>query len=166
MDVGGRLEIDVAGERWEPVPALADCGPEDPCYVVRVESDGSATIRFGDGVHGRPLPQGAQVQATYRSGNGTSGHLADGRSDDLAVMLMELLGYVGDRLIEMQDRVASEAYLETARERSSLPDIAGLRAVIAERPGDVQICVCFRPLGPPAETPGNVTPWRPSPGSG
>jgi hypothetical protein len=165
MDVGGRLDIDVAGERWKPVPALADCGPDDPCYVVRVDSDGSATIRFGDGVHGRPLPQSAPVLATYRSGSSASGNRAEGRSGDLAVKLMELLAYVGDRLVEMQDRVATEAYLETAHERSSLSDVEGLRAVIAEHPGDVRICLCFRPLGRPAETPHSVTPCRPSAGS-
>jgi hypothetical protein len=152
MDVGGMLEVDVAGEHWKPVTALDECGPEDPCYVVRVDANGSATIRFGDGVHGRPLPRGVRIQARYRTGGGASANRAEGRSDDLAVTLIELLAYIGDRLVEMQDRVATEAYLETARERSSLPDVDRLRAVIAEHPGTVRICLCFRPLGRPAET--------------
>ncbi len=151
MDAGGRLEIDVAGERWKPVPTLDACGPGDLCYVVLVAADGSARIRFGDGVHGRPLTQGAEVRATYRSGGGGSGNRA-GQSDDLAVTLIKLLAYVGDRLAEIQDQVATEAYLETARERSALPDAERLRAVIAEHPGDVRICLCLRPLGGGAET--------------
>ncbi|WAZ20019.1 putative baseplate assembly protein [Streptomyces cinnabarinus] len=39
---------------------------------------------------------------------------------DLAVTLVELLAYVGDRLSYQQDAVASEAYLDTARLRTSV----------------------------------------------
>ncbi len=39
---------------------------------------------------------------------------------DLGVTLVELLAYVGDQLSYWQDAVATEAYLETARRRTSL----------------------------------------------
>jgi hypothetical protein len=44
-------------------------------FVVEVESDGSASLRFGDDEYGlRPAP-GTQFAATYRVGNGTSGNI-------------------------------------------------------------------------------------------
>ena len=39
---------------------------------------------------------------------------------DLGVMLVELLAYEGDQLSYLQDAVATEAYLETARQRTSV----------------------------------------------
>lgn len=39
---------------------------------------------------------------------------------DLGITLVELLGYVGDRLSYYQDAVATEAYLDTARQRISV----------------------------------------------
>src|SRR5262249_15389368 len=39
---------------------------------------------------------------------------------DIGIMLVELLAYVGDQLSYYQDAVATEAYLDTARQRSSV----------------------------------------------
>ena len=42
-------------------------------FVVEVEHDGAATLRFGDGVHGRRPETGTEFEATYRVGNGIAG---------------------------------------------------------------------------------------------
>ncbi|HEY6796392.1 MAG TPA: putative baseplate assembly protein [Kineosporiaceae bacterium] len=50
----------------------------------------------------------------------TSPHWADRQPADLGVTLVELLAYVGDHLSYQQDAVATEAYLGTARLRTSV----------------------------------------------
>jgi hypothetical protein len=48
------------------------------------------------------------------------GSFTDGNSADLALTLLEVLAYEGDRLSWFQDAVATEAYLDTARMRRSV----------------------------------------------
>jgi hypothetical protein len=45
---------------------------------------------------------------------------AERRPSDIGVTLVELLAYAGDRLSYEQDAVANEAYLDTARQRTSM----------------------------------------------
>jgi hypothetical protein len=142
----GRLEIIVDGERWTPTPDLAGCGPEDRCYVLRVDDDGTGRLVFGDGTNGSRLPTGARVAARYRYGSGASGNADDARASDFAVVLIELLAEMGDVLSFYQDQVASEAYLETSRERRSLRDASDLRSAIADSHGAFEVCLCLRPL--------------------
>jgi hypothetical protein len=144
----GRLEIIVDGERWTPTPTLAECGPEDRCYAVLVDDDGGARLAFGDGINGRRPPSGARIVARYRLGVGATGNA---EPDDLAIALVELLAEMGDVLSFYQDQVASEAYLETSRERRSFGDASDLRRAIAEQHGPFQVCLCLRPVGHGAE---------------
>lgn len=68
-------ELRPNGDRWTPAPDLLDLEEEDKRFVVEVESDGSAYLRFGDGEFvGRPDP-GMRLAATYRVGNGTAGNV-------------------------------------------------------------------------------------------
>ena len=59
--------------QWREVQSLYGYGPNDRVFVVELEDDGSAYVRFGDGVIGARLPTGAQVTADYRHGLGTGG---------------------------------------------------------------------------------------------
>jgi len=60
---------------WSPLQDLLESGPLDAVFVVEIESDGTATIRFGDGASGyRPDP-GSAFTAAYRVGNGTAGNV-------------------------------------------------------------------------------------------
>ena len=70
-----------ATEPWAAqVDLLAsDAGTGD--FVVEVEHDGSASLRFGDGVHGRRPETGTVFAATYRVGNGRAGNIG---ADSLA----------------------------------------------------------------------------------
>src|SRR5262249_58929726 len=70
-----RIAITVGGLPWREVASLQDAGPDDAVYVVSRQDDGSATVRFGDGRHGRRPPTGARVSAAYRQGAG-HGHAA------------------------------------------------------------------------------------------
>jgi hypothetical protein len=44
-------------------------------YVVEMEDDGTAVLRFGDGVLGRPPAPGTVLHPVYRVGNGRTGNL-------------------------------------------------------------------------------------------
>jgi hypothetical protein len=124
--------------------------------VVRVASDGAATLVFGDGVTGRPLPAGADIEAIYRRGGGDAGPRKTssgvpgaaerGPYVDLDIALLELFAQIGDLLSHYQDQVASEAYLETAHERASVANAADLRRAFRERRDVIRVCPCLRPL--------------------
>ena len=77
---------------------------------------GTSSVQFGDAAIGARLPAGMQnVSAGYRSGLGGSGN----QPPDAAVALVEWWARAADVLAEMQDRIAGEGYLDTARERRS-----------------------------------------------
>lgn len=60
---------------WSPVFDLLGSTPFDANYVVETESDGTARLRFGDGVHGRVPEPGTAMTVGYRVGNGSSGNV-------------------------------------------------------------------------------------------
>jgi baseplate J-like protein len=62
-------------EQWTPVRDLLDSTGEDRHFVVEVEGDGSARLRFGDTEHGRRPQGGSAFEASYRVGNGTAGNV-------------------------------------------------------------------------------------------
>jgi Baseplate J-like protein len=66
------------GERWEPVRELLNSDRFAADFVVETEEDGSARIRFGDGVLGRPPAPDVAFEATYRVGTGRAGNVGVG----------------------------------------------------------------------------------------
>ena len=62
-------------ETWEPQRDLLKSQPDFREFVAEVENDGSASLRFGDGVFGLAPPPGTQFLARYRVGNGTAGNV-------------------------------------------------------------------------------------------
>ncbi|HWM92805.1 MAG TPA: baseplate J/gp47 family protein [Thermoanaerobaculia bacterium] len=78
--VRAAIEVRVGDRVWQQVPTLADSGPADPHYTVRMTEDGGVELAFGDGRNGRRLPTGVNnVRLSYRSGTGLSGNLPAGR---------------------------------------------------------------------------------------
>jgi hypothetical protein len=67
-----------AHEPWTPELDLLGSDGDAPEFVVEVEHDGTATLRFGDGVHGRRPDTGTAFTATYRIGNGVAGSVGMG----------------------------------------------------------------------------------------
>lgn len=64
---------DAPGEVWEPVRDLLDSDAFDREFVVEMEDDGTAMLRFGDGTLGRRPDE--DFAATYRVGSGRDGNV-------------------------------------------------------------------------------------------
>jgi Baseplate J-like protein len=60
---------------WNAVPDLLAAGPEDRNFVVEIETDGTAYLRFGDGVNGLAPEAATAFTASYRVGNGSAGNV-------------------------------------------------------------------------------------------
>jgi hypothetical protein len=80
----------VAGN-WTPKRDLLSSSATATEFVVEVESDGTASIRFGDDILGQRPPSGAGFVARYRTGNGIAGNIGAGTlahiaSDDPAIV--------------------------------------------------------------------------------
>ncbi len=60
---------------WKARPDLLDSGADDADFVVEMDDDGRAHLRFGDGELGRALTAGATFNAVYRVGNGQAGNV-------------------------------------------------------------------------------------------
>jgi hypothetical protein len=63
------------GETWSPQFDLLGSDRFATEFVVEVESDGIAHLRFGDDERGRRPEEGSQFDAAYRVGNGRAGNL-------------------------------------------------------------------------------------------
>jgi len=66
------------GEMWLPRRDLLASDRFGPEFVVEIEEDRSAHLRFGDDVLGRAPAAGASFSATYRVGNGSAGNVGAG----------------------------------------------------------------------------------------
>ncbi len=73
-----QLSVVVDGEPWEAVDNLALVGPSDEVYVLREARSGGATLRFGDGVNGAPLPPQAEIDVGAHIGLGLRGNAGVG----------------------------------------------------------------------------------------
>jgi uncharacterized phage protein gp47/JayE len=62
-------------ERWDVRRDLLRSNATAADFVLEVESDGTAAVRFGDGTHGRRPAEGTTFTATYRVGNGARGNV-------------------------------------------------------------------------------------------
>lgn len=80
------LASDVTGllETWLPQKDLLESGPNDSQFVVEMDDNGLAHLRFGDGVCGRQPDAGSDFLACYRIGNGTAGNVGAERISKIA----------------------------------------------------------------------------------
>ncbi len=78
---GGALaDVLVAGTpdprwHWQPRQDLLASGPDDRHFVVEIDDDGAAHLRFGDGVLGAQPQAGDFFRAASRIGNGPAGNV-------------------------------------------------------------------------------------------
>jgi len=63
------------GAVWTPLPDLLASGPADHVFVAEMEEDGTAHLRFGDGLSGAEPPADVAFTADYRIGNGPAGNV-------------------------------------------------------------------------------------------
>lgn len=61
--------------KWAPQPDLLADGPSDRYFVVEIEYNGKAYLRFGDNTNGKRPEKLTQFTASYRIGNGTAGNV-------------------------------------------------------------------------------------------
>jgi hypothetical protein len=69
------VQLQSDGENWTARRDLLASDRFAPDFVVETESDGRATLRFGDNVLGKSPVAGSTFQARYRIGNGSSGNI-------------------------------------------------------------------------------------------
>ncbi len=72
----GSAEVSASNGDYLEVPSLLSSGPRDRHFVVRVDQNDRATLRFGDGVNGAP-PTGA-LRVRYKTGGGSAGRVEAG----------------------------------------------------------------------------------------
>jgi hypothetical protein len=60
---------------WSPVATLLESDGEAREFVVETENDGTALLRFGDGVYGLNPPNGSYISVQYRIGVGSNGNV-------------------------------------------------------------------------------------------
>jgi hypothetical protein len=63
---------------WAARRSLLESGPFDAAFVVEVEEDGSARLRFGDGTNGMRPPVGGSFEVWMRTGGGSGGNVGVG----------------------------------------------------------------------------------------
>ena len=129
-------------EPWKPQVDLLGSDGDAAEFVVEVETDGAATLRFGDGTHGRRPETGTVFSATYRVGNGVAGNVGAGALAHVATLNGAITGATnpiaaaGGLDPETADAIrrdAPEAYL--VQERAVTRDDY---ASVSERNPDVQ----------------------------
>ncbi len=79
------LRLHSPGVRWRPQRDLLNSGRFAAEFVVEMQEDGRATLRFGDDALGRRPSAGTTFQATYRIGNGPAGNIGAEALDRLVV---------------------------------------------------------------------------------
>ncbi len=74
---------------WTPLPDLLSSGASERAFVVEVDDDARAVLRFGDDVHGNRPNDGSTLLAHYRIGNGRTGNIA---ADTIRQVVTTLVG--------------------------------------------------------------------------
>jgi hypothetical protein len=67
------VRLTSAGEAWLPRRDLLASGPFETSFVVEVDDERRARLRFGDGLHGRRPPAGTLFTTAYRVGSAAAG---------------------------------------------------------------------------------------------
>ena len=77
------LMVKVNGKNWAEVIDLIHSREDNCHFIVETDEHGNSLIRFGNGINGKELPQGAEVQCEYQVGIGQEGNIG---SDKLTVI--------------------------------------------------------------------------------
>jgi hypothetical protein len=84
------VTLDDGNETWRAQRDLLGSDRFAPEFVVEVERDGTAHLRFGDGVSGKQPDEGAEFTATYRVGNGRAGNVG---AEALCRVVSDIAGF-------------------------------------------------------------------------
>ncbi len=83
------IKLKNKGETWNPQYDLLASNKFAKEFVVEMESDGIAHIRFGDGNFGKKPDRNDEFRSTYRVGNGASGNVG---ADSIAHIVTDVKG--------------------------------------------------------------------------
>lgn len=79
---------------WSPIPDLLESSATDPVFVIEMDNDGYAHLRFGDGYVGKSPDPGMTFHARYRIGNGPAGNVGANAIATLVTCTIALNGAV------------------------------------------------------------------------
>ena len=85
VDSSDDTESAPAAVRWTPRPDLLDSVPGDRHFVVEIDDEGRAHLRFAAGFDDRP-ESGTRLRAQYRIGNGPAGNVG---ADAISIVIAE-----------------------------------------------------------------------------
>jgi hypothetical protein len=98
------LRLTVNGVAWTEVLSLLEARPNEPVFALKVASDGSAMLLFGDGSASPALPRDAHLLLSYRTGGGRGGNVARGV---LAQLLRLPDGFAPDQNVTAVENVVA-----------------------------------------------------------
>lgn len=90
VDLVAHLATNVSG--WTAQRGLLGAGPTTEEFVVEIESDGVAALRFGDDRFGLRPAVGTSFHSRYRIGNGAAGNVGAGAIAHVVSTEREILG--------------------------------------------------------------------------
>lgn len=128
-----RLSVPERGEHWTARRDLLSSGPDDRDFVVEMEADRAAHLRFGDDVLGEAVEPGTEFHARYRVGAGPAGNVGAetivhvalrGRREDVVVRARNPLAATGGALPEStaDAKLRIPVALRAVRERAVTAD--------------------------------------------
>lgn len=113
-----QITLTAEEELWQPVPDLLSSAASAREFVVETESDGSATLRFGNDRMGR-RPTAEEFDGVYRVGNGETGNVG---AEALAHVIQDpnkLTGTTAAAIVAIRNPLAATG----GRPRESLGEV-------------------------------------------
>lgn len=92
--------IEGVGNFWDEVSSLVhsdDSAEEGDHFVVETDEHQRSTLRFGNGINGRLLPEDTRIRCSYQQGNGAAGNVGA----DAIVYFEPLTGSLGDAIVRV-----------------------------------------------------------------
>jgi hypothetical protein len=113
-------------DTWTIRQTLLNSTASSKDFVAEVEDDGSATLRFGDGIFGASPIAGASFIAQYRVGNGTSGNIGNNTLTRIATSDSSLLATFNPPIVSVTNPLPAVGGLdpETLDEVRQLAPVA------------------------------------------
>jgi hypothetical protein len=99
-----QAELTAMLRAWEPRFDLLGSGPDDRHFVVEMDNEGIAHLRFGDDELGEMPDVGAAFLATYRTGNGARGNVGADAISHLVVRG----GLPGEGILAVRNPMAAQ----------------------------------------------------------
>ena len=143
-----RTDLSTLLRVWEPRFDLLGSGPDDLHFVVEMDNEGRAHLRFGDGALGEQPPAGSAFYADYRVGSGTRGNVGGEAIAHVVLINMSVSGvdlHVRNPLpavggVDAEPLAEVKLYAPfTFRKRLERAIIAGDYAQIAKREFDLAL---------------------------